>query len=155
MSLNTKKVTKAKWIDEVLTKVNRAKKRGKLERATKLYVVRASYDQKKRQLIIVMANGSSFSFPPKLAEGLARKSAESLSVIEISPMGIGLHWPKLNVDLTVEGLLSGIFGSDQWMLKQHLSKAGKVKSPAKAISSRENGAKGGRPKKKIQHQPHL
>lgn len=86
---------------------------------------------------------------------MARKSAESLSVIEISPMGIGLHWPKLNVDLTVEGLLSGIFGSDQWMLKQHLSKAGKVKSPAKAISSRENGAKGGRPKKKIQHQPHL
>jgi len=32
-------------------------------------------------------------------------------------------------------------------LREHLSKAGKVKSEAKAAAARENGKKGGRPKK--------
>ena len=62
MSLNTKKVTKAKWIDEVLTKVNRAKKRGKLERATKLYAVRASYDQKNVSLLLFWPMDLLFHF---------------------------------------------------------------------------------------------
>jgi hypothetical protein len=62
-------------------------------------------------------------------------------------MGTGLYWPKLDVDLTVEGLLSGMFGSEKWMLRQHLAKAGSAKSVAKSKASRENGAKGGRPKK--------
>ncbi len=144
-----KKKVNSQWVDEALLKIERAKKRGKLERATQLYAVKAAYDSKSRQIVIDLANGSSFSFPPKLAEGLARKSAEALAVIEISPMGTGLYWPKLDVDLTVEGLLSGVFGGDQWMLRQHLAKAGRVKSIAKAKSSRENGAKGGRPKKKV------
>lgn len=126
---------KDQWLNQALTKVKRAEKRGELERATNLYAVKASYDSKKRLIVILLANGSSFSFPPKLAEGLARKSADSLSSIEISPFGTGLRWPKLDVDLTVEGLLSGVFGGSKWSLKSHLANA-----------ARENGARGGRPK---------
>ncbi len=148
MPKNKKNISDS-WVDQALLKIERAKKRGKLERATQLYAVKANYDHKRRQIVIELANGSSFSFPPKLAEGLARKSAESLAVIEISPMGTGLYWPKLNVDLTIEGLLSGIFGGKEWMLRQHLAKAGSVKSIAKAKSSRENGSKGGRPRKTL------
>ncbi len=33
-------------------------------------------------------------------------------------------------------------------LREHLSKAGSMKSKAKAAAARENGKKGGRPKKK-------
>ncbi len=93
-----KKKVNSQWVDEALLKIERAKKRGKLERATQLYAVKAAYDSKSCQIVIDLANGSSFSFPPKLAEGLARKSAEALAVIEISPMGTGLYWPKLDVD---------------------------------------------------------
>ena len=139
--------TQDDWLVAALKKTDRAKVRGRIERVTKLYAVNAKFDSKKKVITIELANGLSFSFPPKLVEGLSRRSAESLSSIEISPMGTGLHWPKLDVDLTVEGLLSGMFGSEKWMLRQHLTKAGSVKSIAKSKASRVNGAKGGRPKK--------
>jgi hypothetical protein len=135
------------WLIAALKKTDRAKMRGKIERVTKLYAISAQFDSKKKVITIDLANGLSFSFPPKLVEGLSRRSADSLSSIEISPMGTGLYWPKLDVDLTVEGLLSGMFGSEKWMLRQHLAKAGSVKSAIKSKASRENGAKGGRPKK--------
>ena len=139
--------TQEDWLVAALKKTDRAKMRGKIERVTKLYAISAQFDSKKKVITIELANGLSFSFPPKLVEGLSRRSADSLSSIEISPMGTGLYWPKLDVDLTVEGLLSGMFGSEKWMLRQHLAKAGSVKSAIKSKASRENGAKGGRPKK--------
>lgn len=138
---------KNNWVYAALEKTERAKRRGAIERVSKLYAVSAKFDPKKKLITIGLANGSSFSFPPRLAEGLSRKSAEALAKIEISPMGTGLYWPKLDVDLTVEGLLSGMFGSAKWMLREHLAKAGSVKSAAKSKSSKANGAKGGRPKK--------
>jgi hypothetical protein len=144
---NKTEQTQEDWLIAALKKTDRAKMRGKIERVTKLYAISAQFDSKKKVITIELANGLSFSFPPKLVEGLSRRSADSLSSIEISPMGTGLYWPKLDVDLTVEGLLSGMFGSEKWMLRQHLAKAGSVKSAIKSKASRENGAKGGRPKK--------
>ena len=144
---NKAEQTQEDWLIAALKKTDRAKMRGKIERVTKLYAISAQFDSKKKVITIELANGLSFSFPPKLVEGLSRRSADSLSSIEISPMGTGLYWPKLDVDLTVEGLLSGMFGSERWMLRQHLAKAGSVKSAAKSKASRQNGAKGGRPKK--------
>lgn len=144
---NKAEQTQEDWLITALKKTDRAKMRGKIERVTKLYAISAQFDSKKKVITIELANGLSFSFPPKLVEGLSRRSVDSLSSIEISPMGTGLYWPKLDVDLTVEGLLSGMFGSEKWMLRQHLAKAGSVKSAIKSKASRENGAKGGRPKK--------
>jgi hypothetical protein len=144
---NKAEQTQEDWLIAALKKTDRAKMRGKIERVTKLYAISAQFDSKKKVITIELANGLSFSFPPKLVEGLSRRSADSISSIEISPMGTGLYWPKLDVDLTVEGLLSGMFGSERWMLRQHLAKAGSVKSAAKSKASRQNGAKGGRPKK--------
>jgi hypothetical protein len=69
-----------------------------------------------------------------------------LKVIEISPAGWGLHFPKLDADVYVPALFEGIYGSKAWM-KQLASRAGSVKSEAKAATSRENGKKGGRPRK--------
>jgi hypothetical protein len=81
-----------------------------------------------------------------LAQGLANAQASELIDIEISPQGTGLHWPKLDADLTVEGLLAGLFGSRSWM-RTHAAKAGRVKSIAKTQAAKVNGAKGGRPRK--------
>jgi hypothetical protein len=62
-------------------------------------------------------------------------------------MGFNLHWPTLDVDLYVPALVSGIFGTRDWMSKQLARVAGQAKSPAKAAAARANGAKGGRPRK--------
>ena len=87
------------------------------------------------------------AFPPRLAEGLADASADELADIEISPAGLGLHWPKLDIDLYVPALLEGVFGSKRWMAAQLGAAGGRAQSPAKTEAARENGRKGGRPRK--------
>ena len=140
------KTTLPDWVRLELTHVDEAKARGRLEDQPALQAKAARYDSRKKLIVVDLANGSSFSFPPALTQGLADARAADLSEIEITPQGTGLHWPRLDADLTVEGLLAGLFGSRAWM-RAHAARAGTVKSPAKAAASRTNGAKGGRPRK--------
>ena len=100
----------------------------------------------RKRVVVELANGSQFAFPPALAQGLAQARAADLAEIEITPLGTGLHWPRLDADLSVEGLLAGLFGSRAWM-RQHAARAGRSTSPAKTQAARANGAKGGRPRK--------
>jgi hypothetical protein len=107
----------------------------------------ARYDRRVARIVITLDNGLEIAFPPRLAEGLAHATAGELSQIEISPLGDGLHWPALDADLSVGGLLAGVFGSKRWMAAQLGAAGGRARSEAKTASSRENGRKGGRPRK--------
>ena len=111
-----------------------------------MHAVSAKYDARKKLIHVVLQNGASFSFPPHLAQGLQNASSVQLARIQISPKGTGISWPLLDADLTVEGLLHGVFGSRAWM-RAHAAKAGSVRSQAKASAARANGARGGRPRK--------
>ena len=110
-----------------------------------VHAVAARYDSKAQWMVVDMSNGSSFSFPPALAQGLETGTPLQWANVEVSPMGTGLHWPDLDADLSVQGLLEGVFGSRAWR-RAHASRAGRVKSEAKAVAARANGAKGGRPR---------
>jgi hypothetical protein len=133
------------WLKRELAQVERATSRGKVDEASPSRAKAARYDARKNLVVIDLVNGSSFAFPPSLAQGLADARPSDLSSIEITPMGTGLHWPKLNADLSVSGLLAGVFGGRTWM-RAHAARAGSIRSPAKAAAARANGAKGGRPK---------
>lgn len=87
------------------------------ERALKLEPVGKSvrYDTRRQRIIIELQSGVSFLFPVRLAEGLADASPADLRKVELSPSGQGLHWPTLDVDLSIPHLLQGIFGSRSWM----------------------------------------
>lgn len=134
------------WVERELAKADEAVARGKLEQVAQPQATAARYDARKKTMVIELANGASFAFPPSLAQGLEGASSADLSDIEITPMGTGLHWPRLNADLTVEGLLAGVFGSRSWM-RAHAARAGSARTPAKAAAAKANGAKGGRPRK--------
>jgi hypothetical protein len=111
--------------------------------------VRARYDRRVSRIVVSLDNGLELAFPPRLAQGLEHATPAELSVIEISPLGDGLHWPALDADLYVPALLRGVFGSKSWMA-QHLGAAGgRARSRAKAAAARENGRKGGRPRKAV------
>lgn len=91
-------------------------------------------------------NGAIFSFLPSSVEAIANLSPEVLATVELTPSGKGLRWDEPDIDLSIQGLLLGIFGSKIWM-KEIAAKGGKSTSEKKKAASRENGKKGGRPKK--------
>ena len=70
-----------------------------------------------------------------------------LELIEISPSGYGIHFPKLYADLYLPALLEGFLGSRKWMVARLGAQGGKSRTTAKASAARANGALGGRPRK--------
>lgn len=103
----------------------------------------AHYDRRSGRVIVELANGCTFAFPPKLAQGLEAATEEQLSEVEILGAGSGLHWEALDTDLYIPGLLAGLFGTKAYLAQQ----AGRATSLAKAAAARANGAKGGRPRR--------
>ena len=95
-------------------------------------------------MIVDLTNGCTFAFPVSLVEGLSDADDDALSEVEPLGDGYGLHWERIDVDYSVQGLLAGIFGTAAWMARR----AGRATSPAKAAAARANGAKGGRPRKR-------
>jgi hypothetical protein len=103
------------------------------------------YDPVARQVVISLTNGCTFSFPPHLVQDLENATDEDLAAVESLGAGYGLHWEALDVDISVPGLLNGLFGTAAYMARR----AGAATSPAKAAAARANGAKGGRPRKRV------
>ncbi|MFW5883160.1 MAG: DUF2442 domain-containing protein [Verrucomicrobiota bacterium] len=57
---------------------------------------------------LLMASGSDFHFPTQGNPRLENASEEDLNTIEISPFG--LHWPRLDEDLSLRGIAQGDYG---------------------------------------------
>jgi hypothetical protein len=123
--------------------IEAAAERGRIARATEPRATAARYDRQLRHVIVDLTNGCTFSFPPRLAQGLEEATDDQLTRVEVLGAGYGLHWEELDVDLSIPGLLTGIFGAKAYMARR----AGQTTSPAKAAAARTNGAKGGRPRK--------
>ncbi len=104
------------------------------------------YDRSNDLIVIRLKNGSIFSFPPRLAQGLSGATPDKLADVWIPPSGSSVHWESLDVDFGIPELLAGIFGTKSWMAELG-RKGGQVTSTAKSVAARENGKKGGRPKK--------
>lgn len=113
------------------------------------YAVSAQYDRPTGRIIIDLSTGIQLVVPTIKIQDLSGASPEDLERIEVSPTGLGLHWPALDADVFIPGLLQGIFGTKRWMASQLGATGGKVRSPAKASAARENGRKGGRPRKTV------
>lgn len=124
--------------------IEAANERGRIAQASEPRAVSARYDAKAGRIVVELTSGATFAFPPALVQGLCDATPEQLADIEVSPIGYGLHWPQLDEDYSVPGLMNGVFGTAKWMA----AKAGRTTSAAKAAAARANGAKGGRPRKR-------
>ena len=109
--------------------------------------IAAYYDRKTKKIVVDLSTGLGIFFSPQDAQGLENATAAQLSDIEITPAGFGLHFPKLDADLYVPGLLDGAMGSRKWMAARLGAQGGKARSLAKRTAARANGALGGRPRK--------
>jgi len=124
-------------------RIDAAIERGRTARLTEPRVRAARYDGRLGRIVVELTNGCTFAFPPRLAQGLEEATDEQLAEIKILGAGYGLHWEALDADLSIPGLLAGLFGTKAYMARQ----AGQATSPAKAAAARANGAKGGRPRR--------
>lgn len=135
--------------DDPDTLVTAAGRRGQSSLRTEPRARAARYDRRTGRVHVALTNGCTFAFPARHAQGLERASDAQLAQVEILGLGLALHWEVLDVDLSVPGLLAGLFGTKAYMDRQRAARAGAAKSPAKTAAARRNGAKGGRPRKSV------
>lgn len=100
------------------------------------FALSARYDRDADRIVIELSTGVQVAFPPRLAEGLAEAGPGELAVIEISPSGLGLHWPMLDADLYVPAVLQGILGSEGWMAAQREAGGGRPRYALTAAPAR-------------------
>lgn len=109
--------------------------------------VAARYDRRVGRVLIALSSGLEIAFKPHDAQGLEQARPAQLTDIEISPSGLGLHFPKLDADLYLPALLEGFLGSRRWMASAMGRAGGKAATEKKANAARVNGSLGGRPRK--------
>jgi Protein of unknown function (DUF2442) len=127
--------------------IDRAMAQARKFEATEARVVRAEYQAKLDVLNLYFPDGLIVSIPRNHLQGLEGASRAELSNVEIVGNGSGLHWPLLDVDHYVLGLLQHRFGAKRWAAEIG-QKGGMVRSEAKTKAARRNGLAGGRPRVK-------
>ncbi|MEO1392849.1 MAG: DUF2442 domain-containing protein [Cyanobacteria bacterium J06634_5] len=104
----TKKQIREAQIDQAIAAGNAFKE-------SQSVAVAGSYDMKTQKIIIELASGAEYRFPAKLGQGLENASEAELSNIKISPSGLGIHWPDIDIGFSIPHLLEGIYGNKRWM----------------------------------------
>lgn len=104
------------------------------------------YEARLRRLRIELVSGVGVSVPVKKIQGLEDASPAAIKMVVLTGRGYGLYWRSLDLDVSVSDLIAGCFGSQAWM-RALARQGGRATSSAKADAARNNGKKGGRPRK--------
>src|SRR5690348_846574 len=75
----------------------------------------AMYDPADDTIVVRIRSGVTLRVPRRLLQGLEDATPEQVAEIELVGPGIGLHWPRLDVDHYLPGVVQGIFGTREWM----------------------------------------
>jgi hypothetical protein len=127
-----------------------AKARGAQMMESEPRAAAARYDAASGRIVIDLTNGCTFAFPARRVEELADASDAEIAAVEIAGAGFALHWAARDADLSLGGLMSGVFGTKGWM-SELARRAGQSRSPAKAVAARAKGAKLRLPDPRLPH----
>lgn len=144
------KVKMGKWEyteRELETMFDEATVRGRLASKVEPQAKSTHYDRATNRIVVELKNGATFIFPCELAQGLSRASADDLALVELGPRGASLHWEKLDVDFSIVGLISGVFGNKLWMTKLERRGGGGKRKPV------VSGARRARPIQDLKQAP--
>ena len=85
-----------------------ANRRGAAKKAAFPPAVAVRYDRRIARVVISLASGLEIAFAPRDAQGLENAHPADLAGAEISPSGLGVHFPKIDADLYIPALLDGL-----------------------------------------------
>jgi hypothetical protein len=135
-------------LDEIEAELDVVRERMRREHPGEPRVVGAHYDHATARVLVEFSNRCLFGFPIWMIPGTSRATPEELEQVQLEPFGEAVIWEDLNTDTNVLGLMMEAFH-----LKAQAAKyLGASTSPAKAEAARENGKKGGRPRKRVPEQ---
>src|SRR5215470_13240015 len=104
------------WIEkELRANFARAPRTGRRAADTEPRAARVVYRARKHALRIELTNGASITLPVRLIPSLKGVRSEDIRAVEVLGRGGSLHWERLDVDLSVPGLVSSIFPGTAWL----------------------------------------
>ncbi|HEX8905392.1 MAG TPA: DUF2442 domain-containing protein [Longimicrobiaceae bacterium] len=130
--------------DAILAQVEAARRHGALADTAEPRAVSAHYDAASGRVMLELRDGAVFGFRADAEPALAGLPANELATVRVASRGSVLHWPGADVHIDVPGLIAHVVNMAAWAPKY----LGGRTSTAKARAARENGRKGGRPRKR-------
>lgn len=130
---------------ELLRQIEAAREADRIADDTEPRARSAWYDPAGKRIQVELKSGAAFAFPPSLFPELEGATPRELMYVEVSPSGEGLLWEHLDVHIETAGVLVAMLGPS--MFRAFASVGGRATSERKAAAARENGRKGGRPRK--------
>jgi hypothetical protein len=131
---------------DLAAQIAAARKRHQVKRDRGLVAVAASYDAERDRVVIEMSSGLQLAVPVKLITDLNGATRAQLASVTVDELGDGLHWRSLDVAVSVLGLLYKHLGYTA-VKRASAAAGGRRSSEAKAAAARENGKRGGRPRR--------
>lgn len=131
-------------LDEIFEEAVAVRERVRRERPDEPRAISVRYDASSDRVLVELNNGCVFGFPVWMVPGTSRATPEELANVTIQAHGEAIAWEDLNADTNVNGLILEVLHVRDWAAKY----LGSLTSPAKAEAARENGKKGGRPRKR-------
>ena len=95
--------------------IKAARKRAAHKQTTFPTALSARYDRRMSRIVILLSSGLELAFSAKNTQGLEHTTPANLAGAEITPSGLGVYFPALDVDLYIPALLAGFLGSKKWM----------------------------------------
>ena len=82
-----------------------ANHRGKEMQAAFPPAIAVRYDRRIARVVVTLASGLQIAFAPRDVPGLMQARPADLADAEISPSGLGVHFPRIDADIYLPGLL--------------------------------------------------
>lgn len=92
-----------------------ARRRGEELRRLEPRARTAEYDRATGRVRIELTNGSTFSFPTDLIQGLENATSDDLADITLVGGGYAVHWERIDEGIPVPALMAGRFGNQRHM----------------------------------------
>lgn len=128
-----------------------ARRSGNADRQTQPHAKAVLYVSERQAVVLTLLTDVLLEVPLSLIPELQAATEDELTDhLKLSPSGSAITCRPLDADIAVDGLLLDVLGASGWKSALRAALAREIagsRSPRKAAAARENGKKGGRPRK--------